>query len=219
VVECIIYPIEPRVPSEQRLRAERFIMVSVANGWLCVFNLVLYSTPFNSTKSDYKCGERLAQGLRACVIWLHELRFSRCDKLGKFAGGFGSSEVIGAADMLLADEDVRDSSLTGFLAKVVLDDIAVLALIQFVDLHRLVFAEVELIDDALCTTAVGALRLGKESDKVFIDRVLDEILCRGHCRVCCETRGRGSRGGEWVGNAVEDGPDGTAEKVHIYAKL
>ena len=35
------------------------------------------------------------------VSRLQKLRFLRCDKLGKIAGGFGSGEVIGAANMLL----------------------------------------------------------------------------------------------------------------------
>ena len=52
-----------------------------------------------------------------------------------------------------------------------------------VDLHCLRVAEVELVDDALCATAVGAVRLGEECDKVFIDGGLYEVLCRGHCWV------------------------------------
>jgi len=70
--------------------------------------------------------------------------FLRCDELGKSARGFGSSEVVGAADMLLVcdalvsntldeggiciltDEDIWDGSLTGFLVKVLLDVLAIL---------------------------------------------------------------------------------------------
>jgi len=109
----------------------------------------------------------------------HASRVLRCDKLRKFARGSGSSEVIRAADMLLVDEDIRDGSLAGFLVKVLLDVLAIIAEVQFVDLDCLlcVSAEVELVDDALCTAAVGAGRLGEEGDKVFVDRGLDELLC------------------------------------------
>lgn len=85
-----------------------------------------------------------------------------------------------------------------------------------VDLDLLAFAEVEVVDDALCTTAVRAPRLGEDSNKVFVDGLLNEFLCRGHCWVRCEMRGCGSHGGgEWVGNVVEDGSDGTGEQVHF----
>jgi len=71
--------------------------------------------------------------------------------------------------MLLVNEDIRDGSLTGFFVKVFLNVRTILALVKFIDLHRLAFGQVQVVDEALCTTAVWAVRLGEHGDKVFVD--------------------------------------------------
>jgi len=103
---------------------------------------------------------------------------SSADELLELAAVVQLSQVAVAANVLIRDEDVRDSPLPRLLSQIGLNLRALRVLVEFDDADLVV--KVELGDRLLRLLAVRAVRLGEDGDLLAADQVFCDLLGRRH---------------------------------------